>query len=796
MSDDAVREQLAALDAAYATKLLGPQSLWDLVKSIHSLPILREWVTLESEPLLPLVSPQENPVSQKSGEAVIHVLLCTRSRGNDDDVLLPPWGYVQWHWPSKRLLRFQDVTDLFQNERISLSTTALCSKEFSDAVQQALETGKSIPPMPACLITLYSKLTDTSWCEASESLSQNNISDAGCSEPRVVLPPKGASAGISGCSGVTQHRSSPRELGHDSRQIEGILDRVEELIGENDFDSTFLDEYRRISDRLLHPVFSVAVVGEFSRGKSTIINRVLEHDFLPVGDTPTTTMLARIRYGAEPSLCFIKKDRTREEMDLSESSWQSLAERKSGQDYEGFLVINLHNEWLRTTGIHLIDTPGAGDIIDIRAALVTEAIANSDAVLVAINATLPLSLTERAFIEEQVLAKGTPRTAIVLTRLDLLLESEKKSVVDHVRSKLREWAPHSLLWSCRDEASLTQNGWLDASGAEQIRSIIASWSSSEEREFLIQKQVASQLRDLILLLRDSLEIRKQSLLASSDEREKVIAQAEEALDRTRMDWEDLRLPLRKRQMLTEEWLQQAILETQGDIRELLTFQLDHSRNPGEWWEKDLPFLLRKELRNFTKTLEVPLRRRLQEDTDWIVQQIRAKLTWNLGPPAAPLVRLDAREHGDVMSSNLSSDLSKTRSYARVAAAASTGAAFLLAGTPLVAIGGILAVLTAEKFLDGKIDEQKRFLTQRLDLAVEKSLRSVMDNARQTLCNVYENLLETSRREEASWFKIRLQDLRQGARNLNEKQSLAYFEGQTAQASTILSDLACWLEGDR
>ena len=37
--------------------------------------------------------------------------------------------------------------------------------------------------------------------------------------------------------------------------------------------------------------FTVAVVGEFSRGKSTLINRLLGRSVLPVGNMPTTAML-------------------------------------------------------------------------------------------------------------------------------------------------------------------------------------------------------------------------------------------------------------------------------------------------------------------------------------------------------------------------------------------------------------------------------------------------------------------------------------------------------------------------
>jgi hypothetical protein len=788
-------ERLAEIDELHKRERTEPDTLWGLVTSIHSQAVLREWVTLESEPLLPMVCPKESTQPGNQKEAEVHLLLSVRGQKDGKEVILPPWGYVRWHWPSKRLLGIRDVRDRYQKDQAELPSNCLCSREFVDGVQDALETQETLPPLPDALTRLYSEVADTlpyqqqrQESQVDSAKAQEPVDGKGCSEGEEA-PVRDTASPVSATDGL-----SPVISGSALPSIERILRQIDGLLKEDHVDSSLMEEYRRISMRFFHPVFSVAVVGEFSRGKSTIINQLLEQDLLPIGDTPTTALLARIKYGETPTLHYVTKDGKREQMELAEASWEELAENRAGDNYEGFLVINFPNEWLRATGVHLVDSPGAGDIIDIRAALVTETIASSDAALVAVNATIPLSLTERSFIEEHVLSKGTPRVAIVLTRLDLIPEADKNSVVAFTRARLQEWAPQALLCSVQHHPDLCERELLDASGPEQIRALISSWANHEERLHLVRKQLASQLHGLVILLRESIEVRKQIFSASSDERQRAIAKAEESLNRTRMEWEDLRLALNKREMQTEEWLEHTILEAQGSIQELLAFQLDHSRNPGEWWEKDLPFLLRKEIRNVTKTLEIPLKRRFQEDSEWIVQQVRSKLTWELEAFPETPVRLDGEGHAALCPSNLSSDLSKTRSYARITAAAATAAALLMAGMPVVAIGGVLAGLAAEKFIDGKVEEQKTFLVQRLDSVVEKSLRGVMDEIRNKLRKVYEDLLNSSREEEATWFKVRLQALRQGGEELVQRKTLASVNRQAAEVTTILEELSHWTGG--
>jgi len=55
-----------------------------------------------------------------------------------------------------------------------------------------------------------------------------------------------------------------------------------------------------LRDRLAATRLRVAVVGEATRGKSTLINALLGHAVLPAGETPLTTVVTTVRHGQDP----------------------------------------------------------------------------------------------------------------------------------------------------------------------------------------------------------------------------------------------------------------------------------------------------------------------------------------------------------------------------------------------------------------------------------------------------------------------------------------------------------------
>jgi len=65
-------------------------------------------------------------------------------------------------------------------------------------------------------------------------------------------------------------------------------------------DGQLESEARQILARLAEDQFQLAVVGQFSRGKSTLMNAVLGAAYLPTGALPMTSVITTVRYDSRP----------------------------------------------------------------------------------------------------------------------------------------------------------------------------------------------------------------------------------------------------------------------------------------------------------------------------------------------------------------------------------------------------------------------------------------------------------------------------------------------------------------
>lgn len=732
-------------------------NIWKLINSIHSAPVLREWVTLESKPLCPFVIRNSD-----TRDTSVHLLLAIPGNIEGNKVILPPWGYIAWQWPSCRLISMMDIRDMIKLSDDHLNNDLICTKEFADKIQKALDTDAELPLPPEPIQTILKMFSGKS--------------PIGKMELKKHIDYKERSITASTSDNGEQDTSYYSELFHCMKQ-------AKELIIECEHES-LLKEWRRIYARINEPHFSIAVVGEFSRGKSTLINRLLNSDILPIGVTPTTAMVTRILHGAESKMLRIYPDGKKEHLPLNSESWKNLTANDSGADPEGIIRIEIPNEWLKQTGVHIIDTPGAGDLIGKRAALTTDVIASCDATLIAISATTPLSLTERAFVEEHILSRKIPRVAIVLTRLDQLPEAERLSVVSYVKEKVAGWAPEVSVFSAHGTPVLPDDSIAGCAGPDSILNMISSWAGDEQHTLLHSIQIKTQLRDILTVLHAALVTEKEAANLSYKERQEILKTGEQQLERNRLDWGDLQLELGKRENDSILWLEQIVLEKKEDIVEKIRYELRHAPNPKQWWEEDLPFRLRQEMANVARGLERSLQNRIGSDLSWLEEEARKifSLEMKLGHTDS-LVTINELK-GEFGSEELS-DLSSMRLRSRIGFGAASMLGYLIFG-PFGIAASIGGGIISEKIFSKNIENQKKALSKNLDYVVDQILHDAVDIVQERLQNAYITIFKGVKKQESIWFSARRESLIKDAGSSNE--GFGKVERQMKKADELISKL--------
>lgn len=165
--------------------------------------------------------------------------------------------------------------------------------------------------------------------------------------------------------------------------------------------------------------FQVAVIGDFKRGKSTLVNALLGQKLAPMDVLSQTLTVNHFTWGEQFSGQLIFRDGGRIDLqpaDLERSALLSLASH--GQAEVSHVQIQTPSDALRD--LVLIDTPGTGDLNADVLRTVCETVAASDLLLVVIQATSPLSETERALLRIAVQPCDFSRLYFVVNGIDAI----------------------------------------------------------------------------------------------------------------------------------------------------------------------------------------------------------------------------------------------------------------------------------------------------------------------------------------------------------------------------------------
>ena len=177
------------------------------------------------------------------------------------------------------------------------------------------------------------------------------------------------------------------------------------------------EQVAEAAGRLQALVLEVAVVGEFKRGKSSLINALLGRQVLPVGVLPLTAVPTVLERGQE-GLLVEYADGRRERHPLDRIA-RFVTEDANPANTLGVarVTAQLHAPLL-DEGVRLVDTPGVGSVHDHNTRTTDVYLPSLDAAVLVAAADPPISKAERAFLER--VAEHAVRLFVVLNKADYL----------------------------------------------------------------------------------------------------------------------------------------------------------------------------------------------------------------------------------------------------------------------------------------------------------------------------------------------------------------------------------------
>ncbi len=196
-----------------------------------------------------------------------------------------------------------------------------------------------------------------------------------------------------------------------------------------------------VHERVSSQSFSIAIVGEFKRGKSTLINALLGQDVLPTDILPCSATLNRITYGITPSVEVCFRDGHVDKVDIDRLSdyvtkLTPESEQLAASVSEATVYYPVN---YCMNNVDIIDTPGLNDdknMTDVTLSVLPKA----DAAIMTIMATSPFSDYERDFLENKLLTSDMGRVLFVVTRIDSFDdEDDVEKVLKSIETRIERY---------------------------------------------------------------------------------------------------------------------------------------------------------------------------------------------------------------------------------------------------------------------------------------------------------------------------------------------------------------------
>jgi len=247
-------------------------------------------------------------------------------------------------------------------------------------------------------------------------------------------------------------------------------------------------EARRLLSHLAEDRFNLVVVGQFKRGKSSLMNAVIGMDRLPTGILPLTSVVTTVRYGDHEAVLI----RTRGSSLTQEIPLERLEEYVTEKGNPGnrkhveVAEVLLPSEVLRL-GFHFIDTPGVGSSIKENTAATYQFLPQADAVVFVTGFESAMNEGEVGFLRN--VGTHVRKIFVAVNKLDLVSPKESDEVLDSVRRvvsmALGASEPRVFPVSARFglEAKLSgDRDMLSRSGLPELESALTRFLTSEREQ--------------------------------------------------------------------------------------------------------------------------------------------------------------------------------------------------------------------------------------------------------------------------------------------------------------------------
>lgn len=437
---------------------------------------------------------------------------------------------------------------------------------------------------------------------------------------------------------VNTFKSAQQDIGFVTRRLKELIssEDIKTVLGEDFVEG--LKKWQGLIERKSNEPFTLVVLGDFKRGKSTIINALLGKQLAPVNAAPETFTINEISYGETTSVEAVLVNGERIPLDISEITREKIELLMACfSDKVDYLDIRDNAPILKE--VRIVDTPGLSDIDDLDRQ-VEDYLVNADAIIYVANALLPFSESEQMFLMSHIQPQRFGMLYVLVNMIDALYCKED---VDKIMKRITE----------RSEAIVPNAVTFGISGQDEFNRKLGmprvekdfrnfyenqflNFEVSLRRDIIMQKDVIRTRRVITMIeqmlcettaklrmFEEMTALDNQKLMDITAEFEQQIESLSQALEQKKPI---LRLSVVEMQQEAERWMYEFFAKLRESVLECRpTGDEESDISPEEVEKYFYSYLMDKVGEAYRKSIETH-RDRINE----IVDEMSKQLSQNLG----------------------------------------------------------------------------------------------------------------------------------------------------------------------
>lgn len=195
------------------------------------------------------------------------------------------------------------------------------------------------------------------------------------------------------------------------------------------------DALRELLGALAADRFNLVVVGQFKRGKSSLMNALIGRDLLPTGLLPLTSAITTLRYGSRERVTLQRTGwNIEQEIPLRELPGYVTEQGNPGNE-KGLIEarVELPARFLRR-GLFFVDTPGVGSASERAASVTYDFLPDAHAIIFVTSVEAPMSEVEMSLLSD--IRLYVQQLFIAVNKVDTLSdepEEARAAVLDYIQ---------------------------------------------------------------------------------------------------------------------------------------------------------------------------------------------------------------------------------------------------------------------------------------------------------------------------------------------------------------------------